>query len=438
MAASSEIRFKIGADTSALSKAFVGAQSVAAAAGARLQKSFGLKDAVKGIFQGIGIGSVSTITDLVVAPFQRGAEQAKAMAALTSDLFGQTLRYIGVVGGATKQLEQQTKQVNELNRDIAMQRQLVADLNANPINFLTDGGRTAITEAETGLNTLIAKQAEIATNVQIAVLEENRRTEALQRSAVSARALAQLQLMDAAEGRKFAERRNALEIEGQNLRKQGALPSVLQANRNAIADVVTAEQLHNKTIKDRIADLARASRAQQEAAALELADAGDRAKAQQKLNALRREYDVIVKRKGRLSPEAEENRMQQTGLGSTLALLNKQAREDQSGALSSIGQGLTGAPVGRRSERERIADRGATRLAQADRAIRSGNSPAFVAQLAAQANRDFKSAGSKVRASTESVASGDANDLGGQLIKANETLKAIEKNLVPTTLGRRR
>ena len=171
---------------------------------------------------------------------------------------------------------------------------------------------------------------------------------------------------------------------------------------------------------------------------IELADAGDRAKAQQKLNALRREYDVIVKRKGRGSPEAEENRMQQRGIGSTLALLNKQAREDQSGALSSIGQGLTGAPVGRRSERERIADRGATRLAQADRAIRSGNSPAFVAQLAAQANRDFKSAGGKVAASTSGVASGDANALVGQLTQANETLQAIEKNLVPTKVARGR
>ena len=435
MAASSEIRFKIGADTSALSKAFVGAQSVAAAAGARLQKSFGLKDAMKGIFQGIGIGSVSTITDLVVAPFERGAEQAKAMAAMTGDLLGQTLRYIGVVGGATKQLEQQAKQVNELNRDIAAQRQLVADLNANKINLLTPGGRAAITEAETGLNTLIAKQAEIATTVQIAVLEENRRTAALQRSAVSARALAQLQLMDAAEGQKFAERRKALEIETQELRKQGALPSVIQANLNAIAAVRIEEHLYSKAIRERQDDIKRASRAQQEAAALELADAGDRAKAQQKLNALRREYDVIVKRKGKTSPEAAENRMQQTGISTTLALLNKQAREDQSGALSSIGQGLTGAPVGRRSERERIADRGATRLAQADRAIRSGNSPAFVAQLAAQANRDFKSAGGKVAASTSGVASGDANDLGGQLVKANETLKAIEKNLVPQTLG---
>jgi hypothetical protein len=435
MAASSEIRFKIGADTSALSKAFVGAQSVAAAAGARLQKTFGLKDAMKGIFQGIGIGSVGTITDLVVAPFERGAEKAKAMAAMTGELLGQTLRYIGAVGGARKQLEQQAKQVNELNRDIAMQRQLVADLNANPINLITPGGRTAITEAEIGLNTLIAKQAEIATNVDIAVLEENRRTTALQRSAVSARALAQLQLIDAAEGQKFAERRKALEIETQELRKQGALPSVLQANLNAISAIRTEEHLYSKAIRERQDDIKRASRAQQEAAALELADAGDRAKAQQKLNALRREYDVIVKRKGKTSPEAAENRMQQTGLGSTLALLNKQAQEDQSGALSSIGQGLTGAPVGRRSERERIADRGATRLAQADRAIRSGNSPAFVAQLAAQANRDFKSAGGKAAASTSGVASGDANDLGSQLVKANETLKAIEKNLVPQTLG---
>ena len=76
-----------------------------------------------------------------------------------------------------------------------------------------------------------------------------------------------------------------------------------------------------------------------------------------------------------------------------------------------------------------------TRLAQADRAIRSGNSPAFVAQLAAQANRDFKSAGGKVAASTSGVGEGDANDLGGQLVKANETLKAIEKNLAPQTLG---
>ena len=144
---------------------------------------------------------------------------------------------------------------------------------------------------------------------------------------------------------------------------------------------------------------------------------------------------MIVKRKGFLSPEAGENRMQQTGIGNTLALLNKQAREDRSGALSALGQSLTGGTVGRRSERERIADRGATRLAQADAAIRSGNSPAFVAQLAAQANRDFKSAGGKVGASTSGVAKGDANDLGGQLMKANETLKAIEKNLMPQTLG---
>jgi hypothetical protein len=435
MAASSEIRFKIGADTSALSKAFVGAQSVAAAAGARLQKTFGLKDAMKGIFQGIGIGSVQAITDIVIAPFKHAAERAKAVATLTDQLRENTFKWLGALGGPTRELELQVKHVNDLNTDIEKQRALVAQLNANPLRFLTEANREELSNAETALDELIKKQDDMATATKIAVLEENRRTAALQRSAVSARALAQLQLIDAAEGRKFAEQRIALEIEGQNLRKQGALPSVLQANRNAIADVVIAEQLHNKTIKDRLSDLARASRAQKEAAALELADAGDRAKAQQKLNALRREYEVIVKRKGRGSPEAEENRMQQTGLGSTLALLNKQAQEDQSGALSSIGQGLTGAPVGRRSERERIADRGATRLAQADRAIRSGNSPAFVAQLAAQANRDFKSAGGKAAASTSGVASGDANDLGSQLVKANETLKAIEKNLVPQTLG---
>ena len=75
MAASSEIRFKIGGDTSALSRAFVAAESVAAAAGKQLEKKFSLKDSMKSSVLALGL-SIEKIAEKIAATFTGGAPEA--------------------------------------------------------------------------------------------------------------------------------------------------------------------------------------------------------------------------------------------------------------------------------------------------------------------------------------------------------------------------
>lgn len=454
MAASSEIQYKITGNTTSLKRSFaeipgeakkatdkaqkemsrleIFGKTARASIGSVLDKKFGFKDAIKGVFQGIGIGSVDAITTLVVAPFQRGAEQAKAMAALTGDLFANTLRWTGVLGGPTRELENQVRQANELTRDIAAQRQLIADLNANPLNLITAGGRAALTEAEAGLNELIKKQAELTTDVQIAVLQENRRTAALQRSAANAESLANIELQHGIEARVTAEKLRQLREEYNVLVKEGALPSVLQANRNEQAALENAAKIARRNTAEKIADIDRAANAQEEAAQAELRDAGDLEKLYIRLNALRYEGRVIASRTGANSPEAAANLAERNAVNNQIALLQKTAAAQQSATLSGLGQSVAGTRTGGRSEAQRLADRGASRLSAAQAAAMSGTSPAYVAALAAQANRDFKTAGGKVSTATSGVAKSDSNDLGNQLIAANQTLKAIEKNLAPT------
>lgn len=434
MAASSEIRFKIGADTSALSKAFVAVQSVAATAGAQIQKKLGMKDALKGIFQGIGIGSVQSITDMIVAPFQHAAERAKALANLTDHLRENTFKWLGALGGPTRELELQVKYVNDLNRDIETQRALVARLGANPLRFMTEANRQELADAETALDELIKKQDDIATSTKIAVLAENRRTEELKRQATLANWIADAESKNFAQGRIVQARREAIETEYEILKTRGAMPSVLQENRNALAALNHEEARANRLINDQVEAVKRTGLAQREQAALELKDAGERAQALAKLTALRREYDVLVTKNKRLSPEAQTNRNEQNAVKAQLDLLDKAARRDRAAALTGLGQTMTGGTVGRRSERERLADRGAEFATRADAAIRSGATPAYVARLVSAANRDFQTVGGKVRASTSAVARDDATSLGGQLITANETLKKIEANLAPSSL----
>lgn len=72
MAASSEIRFKIGGDTSALSRAFVQAESIAAAAGKQLNKKLGMEDAFKSAVLAIGL-SIDKIAEKVGEIFSGGS-----------------------------------------------------------------------------------------------------------------------------------------------------------------------------------------------------------------------------------------------------------------------------------------------------------------------------------------------------------------------------
>lgn len=363
MAFSNEVRFKIGADTSALSKGFVAAQSIAATAGQQIQKKLGLKDAFKGLMQGIGIGSVQGITDLITRPFELGYERAKDILGLTTRLREITTAEITAGAGRVTVVRETQREIKDLNRDIEIQQQLVTDLNANPLNFVSPQGMALMREAETELTALKVRQAEL----------------------------------------------------------QSKLTTDAKALRRETAAWNRQESLN--------ADLAEA----------ELRDAGDREKMQIRMNALVKEY-AVIKKEGDLGTKRDgDNISAQFALQRQMAQLDKQAREQRAATLSSLGQSLaTGQnlplrPRGR-SEAERIADRGAAFQAQADRAIRTGQNPDYVAQLTSQANRDFTAAGERVRAATTQVAKPDATALNGELIKANQILAAIEKNLQPRSL----
>lgn len=417
--------------SSAAEAVSVAGKTIGAGLNDTITKKFGLKDAMRGLFQGLGLGGVDAIASAVVAPFKSGAEHAKALAALTADIYQNTLRWVGAIGGPTRELDLQVKQVAEMNRDIAMQRQLVQDLNANPINLLTEEGRNTIRDAESGLMDLIKKQAELATTVEIAALQENRRTEALQRSGVHAAALAKLELMHAAEGRKFDEKRLALRKEFEVLQKQGALPSVLQANLNAQRALNDEEAIANRNRREKIDDTIRAARAQRSAVELELRGASDMEKAQLRLNILRAEGAVIIKRNGILSPEAFENRSAQIGVRDEMRLIQKKARDDERGVICDLGGRLSGGTKGRRTERERIADRGVDLQRQADEAIRTGQSPEYVARLTRASGVDLASVGGKVATSIRKLSGDDSAGLSGKFNTANEHLKRISQHLEP-------
>lgn len=70
-----EVRFKIGADTSSLSRGFAQAQSVAAVAGKAIEKKLGLKDAFKSTVLALGIG-IDKIAEKIAEMWTGGSQEA--------------------------------------------------------------------------------------------------------------------------------------------------------------------------------------------------------------------------------------------------------------------------------------------------------------------------------------------------------------------------
>ena len=362
MAASSEIRFKIGADTSALSTAFVKAQSIAATAGKQIEKKLGMKDAFKGLMQGIGIGSVDAIADAVVRPFQVAYERAKDMVNLTSRLVEIQTREITATGGRKAAVDAMKREVNTLSRDIEDQQKLVASLDT-PIAKVNPMAAGLLRDAEQELVNLKVRQAEVQSQISIELRNTNKATQ-------------------------------------EWAREQSVLENIGEA---------------------------------------ELREAGEREKLQIRLNALQRDYTRIIK-EGNAGTDKERNNMaQQFALQRQMMLLQQKSMKERAAAQAGIGNDLSGrapnrAPPPRprgRSEMERIADRGVAFRNQAEEAIRTGKSPAFIASLASKATRDLSASGQKVADQTTQVKRGDAEALGSKLIEANKYLAEISKNLKP-------
>lgn len=366
MAASSEIRYKIGADTSALSTAFVKAQSIAASAGKQIEKKLGMKDAFKGLMQGIGIGSVDAIADAVVKPFQVAYERARDLVNLTSRVGEIQTREIVATGGRKAAIDAMKREVNDLSRDINDQQKLVESLD-NPIAKVNPMAANLLRDAEQELVAMKVRQVELQSQISV----DTKLT-----------------------GRATAEWS----------REQGVLQDLTEA---------------------------------------ELREAGEREKLQIRLNALVKEYARIVKA-GNIGTDKERaNVGQQFAIQNQMKILNEKAGTEMATTFAGLGAAIAAGgpdPDGKkkkprprgRSEMERIADRGAERAMQAEEAIRTGKSPAFVASLASQANRDLTKTGQKVQSQTALVKQQDAEALGSKLIEANQTLKQIEKNLTPT------
>lgn len=405
-----------------------------------LKKKFGAADLFKDSLRSLGVGlGVGAIANGIAGYFSTAADKAKELAAHTADLYQGTLRLLGVIGGPTRELELQARQVKEINRDIEEQRKLIADLNGNPLTFMTEEGRGMLREAETDLNGLIRKQADLATQIQITTIEENRRTAALQRQQVTANNLANIELRHGVELQKFDERKRALQEEYNILKKQGALPSTLQGNLNQQKALEKEREIFVRNQGEKMEDLKREARLNDEVTKAELRDASEVEKKQIRLNALKREEAVIKKRTGIASPELEANRNAQRALQNDIKVDQKKARQELINTLSGLGGQMAGQapsrrPVPRprgRSEMERIADRGTQFQINAEEGIRTGKTPDYIARMASAARRDLEAVGGKVGQATSKVAPQDAKALNSELIKANTTLKSIEGALKP-------
>jgi len=251
MAFSSEVRFKIGADTSALSKGFVAAQSMAATAGQQIQKKFTGKNLFQGLLQGIGIGSVDAVADLVVRPFQLGYERAKDILGLTSRLRDITNAEVTAGAGRAVVIRETQKEIYSLNREIEIQQQLVTDLNANPINFVSPQGLALMRDAETELTNLKVRQAELNSKITTDAKTLRREQAAWLRQELLASDLSEAELRNAGEREKLAIRLNALQEEFIRLKKAGDIGTAREgANQTAQFDVQRRMALLDKQARE--------------------------------------------------------------------------------------------------------------------------------------------------------------------------------------------
>lgn len=220
MAASSEIRFKIGADTSALSSAFVKVQSIAAVAGKQIERKFSLKGAFKGMMVGLGIGSVDAIADTIVRPFQLGMERAKDLLSLTTRLRDLTTQEIVAKGGRKTGIDAMKKEVNDLSRDIDAQQKLVTALD-NPIAKVNSMAANLLREAEQELVNLKVRQAEIQSKLNIDIDAAKRATSEWAREQSVLQDIADAELRDAGDREKLQIRLNHLQKEFVRIVRRG-------------------------------------------------------------------------------------------------------------------------------------------------------------------------------------------------------------------------
>lgn len=379
MAFVAEVRARLGLDTTPFSRGLTKAQAdvgkAAADMGGKLRRAFGAGDVFRGLLQGIGIGSVQGIVDTITSTFRKGADDAERMANESKSMLDIMRQQQLATAGQAQRFDILKKQVADLNQDIEVQKRLVADLEANPLNLITPGGREEVTKAKDELSRLRVEAAKADAQLRTEISLTNRRTDEWARASLEREDMRKLEL------------------------------SLLDEENETIREISTSTLRLNQV--------------------------------QRELTRLRKNGEISTAETNRLVEEQSVLTDRLTELARIRAKEEKKAREEAVQAAAALGQGMaTRAPALRprgRTESERIADRAAINEAQAVDALAKGDA-VRAANRSRAAATDYIKAGAMQARAASGISPELANQLGGQLKEAVETLNKINENLIPAKI----
>lgn len=376
MAFVAEVRARLGLDTTPFSRGLTKAQAdvgkAAADMGGKLRRAFGAGDVFRGLLQGIGIGSVQGIVDTITSTFRKGADDAERMANESRSMLDIMRQQQLATAGQAQRFDILKKQVSELNQDIEVQKRLVADLEANPLNLITPGGREEVTKAKDELSRLRVEAAKADAQLRTEITLTNRRTDEWAQASLEREEMRELEL------------------------------SLLEEESDTIREMRTSE--------------------------LRLTQV------QAQLVRLRKRGEISTSETNKLLDEQAVLTDRLNQLARVRASEEKKARSEAVKSAAALGQGaVTQAPKLRprgRTESERIADRAAMNEAQAVDALAKGDSVRAANRSRAAAADYIKSGAMQARAAS-GISPEVAGQIGGKLGEATETLKQINERLNP-------
>lgn len=379
MAFVAEVRARLGLDTTPFSRGLTKAQAdvgkAATDMGGKLRRAFGAGDVFRGLLQGIGIGSVQGIVDTITSTFRKGADDAERMANESKSMLDIMRQQQLATAGQAQRFDILKKQVSDLNQDIEVQKRLVADLEANTLNLITPGGREEVAKAKDELSRLRVEAAKADAQLRTEISLTNRRTDEWARASLEREDMRKLEL------------------------------SLLNEENDTIREISTSTLRLNQV--------------------------------QRELTRLRKNGEISTAETNRLVEEQSVLTDRLTELARIRAKEEKKARDEAVQAAAALGQGMaTRAPALRprgRTESERIADRAAMNEAQAVDALAKGDA-VRAANRSRAAAADYIKAGSMQARAASGISPELANQLGGQLKEAVETLNKINENLIPAKI----
>ena len=225
MAFVAEVKAKLGLDTTdfqrGLTKTTADVGKAGADMGKKLNRAFGAGDVFKGLLQGLGIGSVQQITDMIVAPFQIASERAQNLLNVTGKLREITQKEIGVKGGPVAEKREMIRNIRDISQEIEIQQKLVNELNDSPLKWVNAAHMQMLSEAEKSLGDLKVEQASLQGQLNINNTLQKRATEDWVARAGVEEKLTEIELRKGSEREKLLLKSNALQKEYIRLARRG-------------------------------------------------------------------------------------------------------------------------------------------------------------------------------------------------------------------------